>query len=849
MPSSNSDDPKQNHILAALTPKEYARLVDDLELVSLKQGQVLYDAGDTPNYVYFPTTCIISRIFTTQNGASVELAMTGNEGLVGISLILGGDTVIYRVDVQSPGKAYRAKAEVIHWEFDQGGDLQRLSLLHTQTLMTQIAQSVVCNRHHTVDQQLCRWLLLYLDRVSGNQIEITQERISNMLGVRREGVTEAAGKLQTAGLIHYSRGHIEVIDWPGLEARACECYATVRLEQDRLHRQAPETRVKDRARPNPATLRRRAEARLRDVLSVAPVGHVDGTRLLHELQVHQIELEMQQEELLAAYDEADTLRERYADIYDFAPTGYFTLDAQGTILDLNLAGAILLGIKRSQKNRYRFASSVATEHMAAFNQFIDDVLKKKGKKRCEIALLANAHRAEVIVRIEAVSDENDCECRMIVIDISDEKRAEKALEEQAQYQRALLDNFPFMVWLKDDKSRFLAVNKPFAEHFGYSTPEVLVGKTDFDVLPQALAEAHLANDQALLQGNQKWDVEELVELNGENHCFETYQTSIEIDGQRVGTVGFTRDITQRHALQQALVDAEKQQSSFMGNLPLSVTVTQDGLIKYINPKGLELCGYTAEECVGHSFLPLVFEADRPQAMADHEQRMHGEPRPWDFERRLVSKTGRVMDCHCNVSLMKWEGHMASLAIIEDVTETKHLRAELKSLEKIDLLTRMANRQHFTERMDEALSLMRRDTSLQVAVLVIELTHIAEINKTLGDTVGDATLRLFSSLLNDNLRTADVGGRIGDTSFAILLQNTDPATALVFAERLQEKVTKVSVSLAMKVGVTSMNASDTSAAQVMARASKALLSTKSGAGKRMKVVKKAEPRKVNRPGSQ
>jgi PAS domain S-box-containing protein len=675
MPSTRPDSPKQNRILAALSAKEYVRLVDDLELVSLERGQVLYEPGDIPDCVYFPTTCIVSRIFTTENGSSAELAMTGDDGVVGISLILGGETIIYRVDVQIPGNAYRLKAEIMRWELDQGGELQRLSLRYTQALMTQMAQSVVCNRHHSVDQQLCRWLLLNLDRVSGDQLDITQERIANTLGVRREGVTEAAGHLQAAGLIRYRRGHITVVDRPGLEARVCECYATVKAEEDRLYLLAPELRVRNWVRPNPATLRRRAEARLAQQTSAAaPAAPIDSARLLHELQVHQIELEIQQEELLAAYDEVDAQCERYADIYDFAPAGYFTLDPLGTIVDLNLAGAILLGIKRSQTNRYRFTTSVRPDCAAAFERFVANVLESKGKQRCEIALLPHAHRGEAIVGIEAVADESGRECRMVVIDISAEKQAERALFERDQYQRALLDNFPFNVWLKDEQGRFLAANTPLAIELGWPSAEALIGKTVFDVFPRRRAETYHAEDLAVLRGGKIKCDEELVDKNGEKRWFEVYKSALAIDGQHVGTVGFARDITERHTLQQALVESEKQQRSFMENLPLSVTIAQDGVLRYINPKAAELTGYAAEECVGRSFLPLIFPADRAKAKAGHEQRMRGQATPSSFELRIVSKAGRIIDCRCYFSLVNWDNRIASLGIFEDVSEQKRIKA-------------------------------------------------------------------------------------------------------------------------------------------------------------------------------
>ena len=198
--------PKQNRILGLLPVNDYARLQDDLELVHLEQGNVLYESGDTLAYLYFPVNCIISLVFTTKKGDTAELAVTGNDGLVGVPLVLGGDTTTYRVVAQSSGAVYRLKAEIARWELEQGGELQKLALRYSQALMTQMAQGIVCNRHHSVDQQLCRWLLLCLDLLPGDQLVMTQELIASMLGVRREAVTEEAGKLRAAGLIEYSRG-------------------------------------------------------------------------------------------------------------------------------------------------------------------------------------------------------------------------------------------------------------------------------------------------------------------------------------------------------------------------------------------------------------------------------------------------------------------------------------------------------------------------------------------------------------------------------------------------------------------------------------------------------------------
>jgi CRP-like cAMP-binding protein len=231
---SSTHNPKQNHLLAALPAPDYARLLPDLEPIAMPLGWVVYESGGHIGYVYFPTTSIVSLLYVIESGASAEIAIAGNEGLVGISLFMGGESTPSRAVVQSAGEGYRIKASVLKKEFALGGELQHLALRYTQALITQMAQTAVCNRHHTLDQQLCRWLLLSMDRLPGNELKMTQELIANMLGVRREGVTVAAGDLQAAGLIHYSRGHIIILDRVGLEQRVCECYAVVKKEFDRL---------------------------------------------------------------------------------------------------------------------------------------------------------------------------------------------------------------------------------------------------------------------------------------------------------------------------------------------------------------------------------------------------------------------------------------------------------------------------------------------------------------------------------------------------------------------------------------------------------------------------------------
>ena len=231
---SSLPSPKQNHLLAALPAGDFEPLAAHLQLVPLQLGEILYEPGEQLHYACFPTTAIVSLHYVIESGASAETAGVGNEGVVGISLFMGGDTTPSSAVVQTAGHAYRLPRHMLKREFERGGPLQRLLLRYTQALITQMAQTAVCNRHHSIEQQLCRWLLVTLDRVPSGELVMTQELVASMLGVRREGITEAAGRLQQAGVIRYRRGHIAVLDRTGLEGRSCECYGVVKAEIDRL---------------------------------------------------------------------------------------------------------------------------------------------------------------------------------------------------------------------------------------------------------------------------------------------------------------------------------------------------------------------------------------------------------------------------------------------------------------------------------------------------------------------------------------------------------------------------------------------------------------------------------------
>ena len=226
--------PKPNQLLAALPPGDFARLAGHLEPIQLVLGEMLYEPGQPQPWVYFPDGAIVSLLYVMENGSSAEIAIVGDDGLLGVSLFMGGGTTPSSAVVQSAGPAQRMRGEALRGAFEKGGELQHLLLRYTQALITQMGQTAVCNRHHSIEQQLCRWLLMSLDRLPSNQLIMTQDLIANMLGVRREGVTEAAGKLQRAGVISYNRGRIEVLDRPHLETLSCECYDVVRREYARL---------------------------------------------------------------------------------------------------------------------------------------------------------------------------------------------------------------------------------------------------------------------------------------------------------------------------------------------------------------------------------------------------------------------------------------------------------------------------------------------------------------------------------------------------------------------------------------------------------------------------------------
>jgi len=466
MPHGQTHDPKLNLILNALCGEELSRLLVDIEPVELSRREAETDLPNLESYVFFPTTCIISLSATTSDGQATELAMVGNEGVAGSMLANSLASIPYHFTATRPGAAFRLPLEVFRWEMKQGGRLHQLVDTFNQTLLNQIAQTALCNQHHSVKQKLSRWLLSTLDRSQGMQISMTHAQLGERLGVRREAVSEVAVELQRSGAISYSRGEISVLDLLQLEREACECYGVIKTEKQHLPSLLAASQASPAARFSAPTLRQRALALYSQHPDPVPKGASDMGRTLHELQVHQIELEMQYSELNKSYDEADRLRQRFADIYDFAPVAYVTLDIVGVIKQINLAGAILLGIKRSQSARQRFATALSAGNLNTFNAFFQEVLNGQTKRSCKLELAANAQRDAAIVLIDAVPDEDGQECRMVLHDITQREKIENELREQKEFYHLIAENISDFIAVLDLDGRRLYNSPSYMRFFG-----------------------------------------------------------------------------------------------------------------------------------------------------------------------------------------------------------------------------------------------------------------------------------------------------------------------------------------------------------------------------------------------
>ena len=426
---------RKNLILAALPLSQYARIAEHLKSIDLLTGQVIYEPGESLDFVYFPTTCTTSLVLQTQDGETSELAMTGRDGLVGIPLVLGGASMNHRVMVQRAGRAFRMPAEVFEAELLHSKALQQLALSYVQAMITQMSQSILCIGHHAVSERLCYWLLFNGDALPEEPIKITHEMIAHMLGVRRESVTQALGKLQMAGLVSSGRGKIAILDRDGLTRQVCECFSLVTAEKQRLYERA--------------------------------------------LRMSSAESEtLQPDDALSAPDAR--LLQKYQDAYDFAPVGFVSLDAQCQVVHTNLAGAIMLGVQRSSRSKHSFLSFIFPEDHERFLAFHQSVLSGKCRDHLEVTLSGTGRRADMTVRIEGTLDELGEECALVLIDVTQEKKRMAELLNQERQQHQDFSVKPSsMEWFKDKDGRVLSASSSLIDKFRPMTGQGTL--TDLDV--------------------------------------------------------------------------------------------------------------------------------------------------------------------------------------------------------------------------------------------------------------------------------------------------------------------------------------------------------------------------------
>ena len=412
-----SDSARENRILAGIPLSHYARLWEQLKPVHLAAGQVICESGETLDFVYFPTTCTASLVSHTADGDSSELAMTGRDGMVGVSLVLGSDSMNHRAVVQCAGQAYRMPADVFQAELGRCRELQQLALAYVQSLITQMSQSIVCVTHHAVIERLCYWLLFNRDAVGSDQLNVTHETIANMLGVRRESITQALGKLQAAGLVSSGRGKIHIRNRDGLTDSVCECFSLICAENRRLYER---------------------QAHLQ---ALAEHSRLQGSE----------------------FDGQDhALLHKYQDAYDFAPVGFASLDRQGFVVQTNLAGAIMLDIQRSLRTQRALVDFLAPTDRSLFLDFHQEVLSGKCRRYCEVTFCATAHRAEMVVRVDATLDEMGDECRLVMIDVTEEKKPKAQELAIARQPQELLTRQPYMPFFHPTAQGFAAEARPSA---------------------------------------------------------------------------------------------------------------------------------------------------------------------------------------------------------------------------------------------------------------------------------------------------------------------------------------------------------------------------------------------------
>jgi len=688
--------PRQNRILRAVKARDFMRLEHELELVEFTHGEKIYEAGDAVKFLYFPVTLVASILATDIDGESTSLAIVGNEGVLGFTVACGADHTPYSAMAISGGAAFRLRRELADWEFDQHASLFWLVLKYGEAAAFNYAQTALCNQHHTVQQRLCGWLLDVTGRSGQDDVAMTQASLAAQLGVRREAVSETAGELQACGILRYSRGQVTILDPKGLQDRACSCRnagkkhwqdASSRLTQSHWHY---------RMRPNPMTTRRLAEERAKLTLDNLPNSVPEVRKLVEELEVGKHLLELHMAELTESYAEANKLRHRYSDLYDFAPVAYATVDQSGVIRRINLAGAILLKLKRSEIQRHRLMDSIMPDQCEKFSAFLQRLIVAPEHRRLEVELRPNGRDLVTTVLIDGVVDENGNDCQLAITDITERKVLERQLERsnaEARLLRHALDNVGAYVFLKDRDLKYRYVNWAVLDLIG-CTEEELLGRGDSCFFPDDLAKHFEEGDRRALNGEQVIDESTLRHADGRKvHTRDAKSPIYDYSNGKTlcGICGISNDISDLKRVESDLRESEARYRAL-------VAASSD-VVYRMSPDWSEMRRVSGGALVpdrvsrSRSWVDTyIFPDDQPGVLAAISEAIRNKSM-LELEHRILLKDGSegwtfsraVPILNAENEISEWIG-MAS-----DVTERKKAEAALKdSYRLMELAERTAN---------------------------------------------------------------------------------------------------------------------------------------------------------------
>ena len=653
--------PKQNQLLAALKHEEFMRLERELEPVEFSPCQTIFRSGEAIDYLYFPVSLAASVSVSDCEGKATSLVIVGNEGVLGFSVMSGSERTPYDVVAINHGVAYRLRRELVDWEFDQSGSLLWMVLRYGQLATFSFAQTAVCNPHHSVEQRLCGWLLNIADKSGQRNFTLTHAFMAGQLGVRREAISEAAAALQSAGAIEYVRGKVRLLDLKALEHRACNCREIIRKYEQQLPPKLADKLWRYRRRPDPVSMRRLAEERARDAGIPKPSSMSEYGRLVAELEVRRHLHDIQMEELIESYAEADLLRERYADIYNFSPVAYASVDTLGVLKQINLSAAILLGIKRSEVKLHRFVESLVADQREVFIEFLKQVFGNPGHHRMATTLAANSQRPEALVIIDGISDESQQECRMVITDVTKEKAYEQSLKRAYE----LLDMSQTAAnagsWDWDIISGQVTWSDNLFNLFGLDASR---DKAGFDVWRKVLHPDDRTNaeeeiQRAIRDHRKLFTRYRICQPDGKMRWINAVgEAAYDQAGKALHMQGICIDATRQF-------EAEEETRRYAEQLRTVADFTYDweywqspeGTLLYISPSCERISGYRRDEFIADPELltKIVFPEDRA-TFASHLKENCALLSAHEMEFRIIRKDGEIRwVSHCCQAVHSEEG--------------------------------------------------------------------------------------------------------------------------------------------------------------------------------------------------